>query len=648
VRSETVEWLWFPMLLPAFMLIYSLIILIVKWVVIGRYRATQIDIPSWNYLRWWFVDRAMDLWEFLIGRYLMDTWCVWLFYSAMGATIHHLAKLNGPIREFDLVTIHAHADIEYQIRCRKFGPWADQHKQGPTIRFRPIVVGKKCKINSLLSPGVSVGDESHVEKFAVVAEGAQVPSNVIAGGNPAVNHGENMQKEEDDCEKPVFGLYVLEIVKLVWLLMELYIFFGLFFVPNIAWSAVISTTNCRYGDLLHWFAVVMTQSVMSIVVSIALKWILIGRRDPAEKETMWSRGVDWICDFHFTSSIMILYTLNNSKAWNIVLMLHGLDVDFATGVIGVLCYPPSKVDSIKLRKSFVSIFLDIGREEGKGKTEIIESSIGMSAAIDPGVKVVRSTVRPFVHVKEDLHDDRTFDPAPYPLWKWVARDIFYLIEMVSVPWTFIPLYELMMAFPTGASLGIQVLGVAFAILLQCVVWTCYLRLLQFVAYSLPDTSARTPLLHTLSSYEWTVQTYGLWCLLFGTPFFGKVLQVFGSTVEGRLLFFGEVVQDIPLLSFADKTIVDNSIVTGHHQVYSVMTLRSTSVGGVVHAGSRLFGGACVESNQEHGPLKFSASTDQDAKQHGGPKTVKDIISPLDETVEISHSNGSRNGDANVV
>eukprot|EP00540_Astrosyne_radiata_P023043 CAMPEP_0116851098 /NCGR_PEP_ID=MMETSP0418-20121206/16523_1 /TAXON_ID=1158023 /ORGANISM="Astrosyne radiata, Strain 13vi08-1A" /LENGTH=314 /DNA_ID=CAMNT_0004483061 /DNA_START=170 /DNA_END=1110 /DNA_ORIENTATION=+ len=306
-------------------------------------------------------------------------------------------------------------------------------------------------------------------------------------------------------------------------------------------------------------------------------------------------------------------------------------------------YPPSKVDLIKLRRSFVSIHLTIGKQEGvKEKIEIIESSVGMSVAIDAGTKVVRSTVRPLAHVQEDLYDDRVSNPAPYPLWKWVVRDACYLIEMVVVTWTFIPLYEVILAL-MNASLYVQIVGVMFGILLQCVVWTCCLRVFQFACYSLPDTPHRVPLLHTLSTYEYSCQVWSLWFLLWGTPFFGKLLQLFGSEVEGRLLFLGEFAQDFLFLSFADETIVDNTIVTGHHQMYSTMTLQPTRVGGVVHASSRLLGGACVARNQEHGPFKFSASTTRNG-QDGGSKTMGDISQTGDETaVDIPQSNGSTTG-----
>jgi len=291
-----------------------------------------------------------------------------------------------------------------------------------------------------------------------------------------------------------------------------------------------------------------------------------------------------------------------------VLMLHGLDVDIATGIVEV--FPPSKVDLIKLRRSFVSIDVSVSQKEGmKNKIEIIDSSIGMSVALDAGVKIVRSSVRPLVHVKENIYDDRASKPDDNPSWKGMARDTFYLLEMAAAIWTFIPLYEVIVALPSS-SFHAQILVIMLGILIQCTIWTLFLRVLQFIVHSLRSTSVHIPLLHSFFTYEWSCARWGLWFLLWGTPFFGTLLRFFGANIEGQMLFYGFMVQDLHRLSFADKTIVDNSLVVGHHQVYSVMTLCPTRVGGVIHNGSRLLGGASLEGNneEEYGPFKFSAAS----------------------------------------
>ena len=100
-----------------------------------------------------------------MGTYLKETPFMWLVYSLLGAKIHPSASLNAFIREFDLVKIGRYVTIDYQIRCRKFGPW-EENTEGPTLRFRNISIEDQCVIKGHVSPGVKMGEGSHLEKIS--------------------------------------------------------------------------------------------------------------------------------------------------------------------------------------------------------------------------------------------------------------------------------------------------------------------------------------------------------------------------------------------------------------------------------------------------------------------------------------------------
>jgi len=117
------QWMRAPIVVPTWMLSYSLSIIGVKRLVIGKYREGSMDIPSFAYLRWWFVDRAINLREQWIGNYVKNTPLIWLIYFVMGTKIHPTAKVDAFIREFDLVEIAKGASVEHPIHCRKFGTW---------------------------------------------------------------------------------------------------------------------------------------------------------------------------------------------------------------------------------------------------------------------------------------------------------------------------------------------------------------------------------------------------------------------------------------------------------------------------------------------------------------------------------------------
>jgi acyl carrier protein len=68
-----IQWIWLPVAVPTWMVSFSLCVVLAKWTVVGRYRECEMAIPSIAYLQWWWVDRALHLWEFWVGLYIKDT-----------------------------------------------------------------------------------------------------------------------------------------------------------------------------------------------------------------------------------------------------------------------------------------------------------------------------------------------------------------------------------------------------------------------------------------------------------------------------------------------------------------------------------------------------------------------------------------------
>ena len=173
---------------------------ICKHQVVGKYRPQQFDLLSWDYLQWWFVDRLMEMWESIVGRFVLETKCIWFFYWLLGADLAWTAKIESYIQEVDLVSVGDNTTIGHPINCRKFS-----HSKGksPKMIFRPIVIGQNCTVQGMISPGGKLGEAVKVEKLSVVEEGAQVPSNVLAQGNPACNHGSRTASEPDPLEESI-------------------------------------------------------------------------------------------------------------------------------------------------------------------------------------------------------------------------------------------------------------------------------------------------------------------------------------------------------------------------------------------------------------------------------------------------------------
>ena len=96
----------------------SLLVAGAKWAIIGTYKPAKIPVPSIAFVRWWFVDRLVHLWEIWVGSLAKGTPIIWLFYKCLGAKIHPSARINAFVREFDLVDIGAYSSLSADITCR--------------------------------------------------------------------------------------------------------------------------------------------------------------------------------------------------------------------------------------------------------------------------------------------------------------------------------------------------------------------------------------------------------------------------------------------------------------------------------------------------------------------------------------------------
>jgi hypothetical protein len=97
--------MWFPLAVPVWLFNFSLSLVVSKWILIGRCREGVMTIPSAAFIRWWWVDRAVHVWEQWVGVFFMGTPLLWVFCWLMGAKIHPSARIETFMREFDLVRI---------------------------------------------------------------------------------------------------------------------------------------------------------------------------------------------------------------------------------------------------------------------------------------------------------------------------------------------------------------------------------------------------------------------------------------------------------------------------------------------------------------------------------------------------------------
>ncbi|CAB9525947.1 D-alanine--D-alanyl carrier protein ligase [Seminavis robusta] len=597
-------WALLPLAFPLFLLSLSVIVVLCKVAVVRNYRSQQYQLLSWDYVRWWFVDRILDIWESIVGQFLLETKFIWIFYKILGADLAWSAKIESYIREFDLVTVGKNSVISHPMKCRKFS-----HSNGdgnPKITFYPIVVGKNCKISGMVSPGTMIGDGSKVEKLSVVDEGAIVPDGVLAQGNPAYNAGLFEHQESLHLEESMFDIF-----KIFWMVFEAYHFFALSFLVHVALNSILP--DWRYATILHWILLVPVSSLLALLTSIALKWVLIGKRDPLDvyEGSLYHRATNWACDFHFrVASWTLTPFFGQSRGWNFILFLHGLDVDMESILNNpYIIFFPSKVDFVKIEKSFVgTITLDM-TTPADSKIQLINSSIGYGVNVHAGVKVIRSKIPPRSNVSDSVYDlnhsSKTWKPSSSALLlPEVAQLLLNAVIFVSL----IPSFEIGSAALKSSSTAIAMFGLTGAVALQLVVWILLTRAVEGLMLHLPH-SAQQDVFGIYINNVW-IFGVGNWLviLLYGTPMFAHYARFMGAEVDGDLWYFGNALYEYGKLHFQGCTIVDSAHVSGHYIDGNGLAIADTYVSGLLHPGCYASAGSAV-TGKENGPWKVFLRSD---------------------------------------
>ncbi|CAB9504320.1 D-alanine--D-alanyl carrier protein ligase [Seminavis robusta] len=620
-----IVWMIMPLIFPLYILSFSLDVAFVKFVVIGVYQQRQMELLSWDYIRWWFMDRLIEVWESIAGQFVLETKFIWVFYWLLGADLAWSAKIEAYIREFDLVEVGSNATVGYPIRCRKFSLSTGSI---PRITFHPIIIGKDSQVSGMVSLGAVIGDGSKVEKLSVVEEGAIVPDGVLAKGNPA-RHGGSV----DHSRSEIWKENLLELFKILWMLSETYHFFTLSYLVHITLIQIMPTW--RYEIILHWLLLFLASSFLALLTSIPLKWLLIGKRDPCDEYggSLYRQATNWACDFHFrVASWPLTPFFGQTRLWHIILFLHGLDVDIESCISNPYrIFLPSKVDFVKIHKSFVATSnMDLSKR-GRGKIEIISSSIGYNANLRAGVKIMQSTIPPRSDVSDsiyDLNQSRKAFKSRF-IMDLVLPEVLQILLNVILFLCFIPSFEIGLLAVNSGSVGITSCGLAAAIVLQLFMWILLARALETIML-IPRRHARlTGPFGIYINHVWQFRN-GNWVemLLYGTPMFGYYARMMGAEVDGDLWYYGNSIYEFTKLHFHGGTIVDDSHVSGHYIDGNGLTLKDTFVSGVMHPGCYASAGSVVPG-EENGPWKVFLNTGADI---GWPSFVTCDDEPVDSAV----------------
>jgi len=456
------DWRWITLVIPIWMLSLSAIVLICKWLIIGRYQEKQVPVSSIYFVRYSIIDRLLHLWEFFVGWAIKDTPLIILFYKLMGAKIPWNSKINCFLRECDLIQVGVGSNLYSNISCHRV--MTCKENEGSFLYFLGISIGKNSEVKGFVSLGSNIGNQCMINTSSTIVEGAQVPDGIEAKSNPAFNAGPSPLLDYTSDEPK--HEFVIGIFKLLWLFFELYLSMFFLQVGQMVSQEYRLPHDYRYSLLLFWILVFLISFLLSASFCVLLKWLLIGKKTPGfVSASLWREIADWYVDFHYRTTLLSIEVLclKRSKLINMYLKLLGMDIDFKSEIFPMYL-APSQVDLISIKStSFSSVTFEQTRNEQR-PIFVSGSNIGNAVVIHGGASISGTQIEPNSDIRGNVKGsvDSSADDQNY-----LIRELYAFFFLPVLCASFIPSYEILISDTSDPSvLGLSISKPLYAFIVQ--------------------------------------------------------------------------------------------------------------------------------------------------------------------------------------
>jgi hypothetical protein len=303
-------------------------------------------------------------------------------------------------------------------------------------------------------------------------------------------------------------------------------------------------------------------------------------------------------------------------------------------------FPPSKMDLIHIRRSFVAgATFDVAKYSAYYTTYIQDSSIGESAHVNAGLDIHSAVIPPV-----SLVSARTQLPKlakselSLPEFSWgkeVVVTFVYLLVVLCLQTTWYAGYLFWAFFDKQVPGWCVMFFLAGALGIQSTLWMIFILVFQSITYlgvsedhPIPWSSA---IYSVYLSSSAQFQTWSAVTILWGTQLFNDVARIFGASIEGRALYFGNRMYDGPFLTVSNRTVSDGSQLCGHSTVYEHVKLGPTRVAGLLHEGTLVIANSRITA-KETGPWRAAVEKDELTALHYHMNASRDLEAP--ETVMV--------------
>lgn len=179
------EWSWPALALAsvASVVLYvplaCLLVVVVKWLVIGRFRAGEYPLWGFYYVRFWVVKKLVEAAPLQL---LSATPFLAIFYRLLGAKIGKNVYLGTTrVLCFDLLTVGDGASLAREAALLGYRIERDRLLIGPTTVGRDAYVG----LRAILEGDTSLGAGAELDDLSVLPAGRHVPAQEGWLGSPA-------------------------------------------------------------------------------------------------------------------------------------------------------------------------------------------------------------------------------------------------------------------------------------------------------------------------------------------------------------------------------------------------------------------------------------------------------------------------------
>ena len=184
-RDAVAQWSWLGLGLAgaASVVLYvplaCLLVVAVKWLVIGRFRAGEYPLWGFYYYRFWVVKKLV---EAAPTQLLSATPFLAIFYRLLGAKIGPNVYLGSTrVLCFDLLTIGEGASIAREAALLGYRIERDRLIIGPTQVGRASYVG----LRAIMEGDTSLGEAAELDDLSVLPAGQHIPAREGWLGSPA-------------------------------------------------------------------------------------------------------------------------------------------------------------------------------------------------------------------------------------------------------------------------------------------------------------------------------------------------------------------------------------------------------------------------------------------------------------------------------